>query len=148
LASSSRSSSTSRASSLSSSLKACDLLRPQRLQHLLAHVLVEVGEGLGLDLLLGEGEELLALFRAQLLQQVGDVGGVQAFDQLAHDVALLGLERLARGLHRLRRDAVGDLFFLAIAGGVGQIVGTQIGHAVRPRRASPPAPRPPRARSC
>ena len=102
------------------------LLRPERVEHLLAHVLVEVGEGLRLDLLLGEGEELLALFRAQLLQQVGDVGGVQALHQLAHDMALVRLQGVARGLHRLRRHAVGDVFFLAIAGGVGQVVGPQV----------------------
>jgi hypothetical protein len=56
-------------------------LRPQLLDHLVAHGLVEVRDGLRLDHVAGDLHEELALLGLEMLDQVRDVGRVQILDQ-------------------------------------------------------------------
>ncbi len=75
----------------------------QRLRDLVAHLLVDLGQHLEVEIgaqRLDDGDPLL---RAQQLDQVGEVGAVHVGEQRAHLRLVVGLDRLGDGAHELGR---------------------------------------------
>ena len=65
------------------------------LQHLLLGVEVEVGEGLGGQPGLDQPQDVDLFAGRQGIDQVGEVGGVPAIDDLAQRVVIVGLDQLS-----------------------------------------------------
>ena len=76
----------------------------QLLEHLLAHRLVEMGEQLGVQLRLELGDQRRALVIAELLEQIGLVGGMERGDQLDGALDLTGVQRLVDDANQLLRQ--------------------------------------------
>ncbi len=100
----------------------------QRLDHALAHVVVELGHHLAGHQVGYGGGKVAPLGRFQQLQQVGDVGRVQRFDQLIGAGIVFLLQRFAHGFDKFRLEPVilVELLALAVRGVLG-FAGMEIG---------------------
>ena len=81
-------------------------LRPDLADQLLADVVLDMGEHVAAQHVVGDGDEAAALAGAKSLDQIGDVGFVQRRDQGADAVAVRLRERRAHGADELGGEAV------------------------------------------
>ena len=81
------------------------LLGGHRLDHLVAHRLVELGQRAGLEVVAKGRDQEAALLGAKQLNQVGEVGLVQPHGELAHLGRVLLIERGNDGVQEIGANA-------------------------------------------
>jgi hypothetical protein len=78
----------------------------QRFHHVFADVVVEFGDHFRGHQVGDRRGQLVALFALEQFEQVGDIGGVERFDQLVHRLGVAVLQRLLDGFDILLLERV------------------------------------------